>query len=727
MKTRFQGLWLVLLIVLALIVLAMVATSCAQPAPQSAPAAPPATNAPAEKAPAPTTAPANPAATKVLYYPHYVKGHPVIRIMETGFLTGCKDLGYQCKSDAAEGGDIPAAVTLVEQAIAEGAGGIVMWASDPAFYPVMAKAKEKGIPVISPHFPIPQGTAAGLTAWVSTDPVKYGQESARAIGKAIGGKGTVAITQGSFNNTENAVSKAFTEVMKAEFPDVKVLEPQEEGFDPPTAIAKAVAIIQGNPDIKAALSTTGAGPTTWARAAEETGRKDGAIVIISMDYTRPNLDLVKAGKVYALVGQPLYEEHYQAVVMLDKILRGEKVPYENPLPAPLITKADLDKYYQLNDKVDQLLGAPAQAAAPKEEKPAAAGDWVKMTPKEMGCKHGKDGKCRVVLSNSFLGNDWRIQMQNTAKAAAMHEPFASAFDFEILNTEYSPEAQNAGLDNLLVQGVDVVLLDAYGPAAHTDWIERATKEGVVVVSFDIVTDSKLDYKVDWDFYTASKYAGLWFAKELDCKGKIAMDLGLQATAIAEQIAKGGRDAIKEVCGDGKIEEVATFYGEFAEGPMEPAVSSILATQPKLDGVYTQGYCTTVVSAYEAANRLKSDNPVVYCQGYNSNFILLAQGKARGVITAGSPAVSIMAMQTAYQVLTKQDVPKLQKYVLGVYATNTKHDIGVPYEQIELNKNAFPNLPGGFSSVMNITNSPPNPKIWVQITMDDLGKVGQKLK
>ncbi len=33
-------------------------------------------------------------------------------------------------------------------------------------------------------------------------------------------------------------------------------------------------------------------------------------MIISMDYTRPNLDLVKEGKVYGLVAQPLYEEFY---------------------------------------------------------------------------------------------------------------------------------------------------------------------------------------------------------------------------------------------------------------------------------------------------------------------------------------------------------------------------------------------------------------------------------
>jgi ribose transport system substrate-binding protein len=379
--------------------------------------------------------------------------------------------------------------------------------------------------------------------------------------------------------------------------------------------------------------------------------------------------------------------------------------------------------------------APPQAAAPTEAAPATAKTvdnpntpWVEMTPQEMGCKHGKDGKCRVVLSNSFIGNDWRIQMQNTAKAAAKYEPFASTFDFEILNTEYSPEAQNAALDNLLVEGVDVVLLDTYGPAAHNDWIERATKDGVVVVSFDIVSDSDLDYKVESQFSDASYAAGLWFAKELGCEGKYVMDLGLPATQIAEQIAEGGRKAFRDACGENsKLEEVGTFYGEFAEGPMEPAISSFLATEPKLDGVYTQGYCTTVISAYESAGRLASDNPVLFCQGYNSNFVLLAEGKARGVITMNSPATSIHAMQVAYRVLTEKDVPHYNPYYLGIYATDTKPDIGVPYGLIEMGVNAFPDMPGGFSPVINITNSPPNDPIWVQITMDDLKAVGQSVQ
>jgi len=373
----------------------------------------------------------------------------------------------------------------------------------------------------------------------------------------------------------------------------------------------------------------------------------------------------------------------------------------------------------------------AEPAAQATEAPAPAGTvddpntpWIEKTPQEMGCKYGENGKCRVVLSNSFIGNDWRIQMQNTALAASKYEPFASTFDFEILNTEYSPEAQNAALDNLLVEGVDVVMLDAYGPAAHNDWIERAVAKGVKVVSFDIVTDSELDYKVESQFPQASYSAGMWFAKEMGCTGKYIMDLGLPATQIAEQIAKGGRDGMAAACPENDMEEVGTFYGEFAEGPMEPAVSSFLATEPKIDGVFTQGYCTTVISAFEAAGRLESDNPVLFCQGYNSNFVLLAEGKARGVITANSPATSIHTMQVAYQLLSGDKVERYNPYSLGVYATNTEHEIDVPYAEIKTGENAFPDLPGGMTPVINITNSPPNVPIWVQITLDDLQNVGK---
>src|SRR5215213_4790918 len=68
-------------------------------------------------------------------------------------------------------------------------------------------------------------------------------------------------------------------------------------------------------------------------------------------------------------------------------------------------------------------------------------------------------KVKVFLSNNYMGNDWRVQMVNTAEAVAKKEPFASRFDFKVINVENSPEAQSASIDNMIDQGAKAILID----------------------------------------------------------------------------------------------------------------------------------------------------------------------------------------------------------------------------------------------------------------------------
>jgi ribose transport system substrate-binding protein len=65
-----------------------------------------------------------------------------------------------------------------------------------------------------------------------------------------------------------------------------------------------------------------------------------------------NLDLVDSGQVYAVVGQPLYEESKGSAELLYKMANGEDVPYWTVLEAPLITKADLGPWYELLDRME---------------------------------------------------------------------------------------------------------------------------------------------------------------------------------------------------------------------------------------------------------------------------------------------------------------------------------------------------------------------------------------
>lgn len=291
---------------------------------------------------------------KRLLWVQPLRNHPVHRIMQAGFMSECKKLGYECEiagNPSATTVDVPATVSLAEAAMASKKfGGVGVYAFDPQMYPFVKKVHDEGHPTVSWHIYLKEGEVPGLDATTGANPTDYAKNAAQAMGEAIGGKGTVAVTEGSFNTLENTVAEQFTKTIEQEFPDVKVLEPQEEGFEPSKAQSKAVGIIEGNPSVVGAFSTTGGGPQTWSTAQRQAGRK---LTIISMDYVRQNLDLVKSGEVYGLVAQPLFEEGAKTAEVLAQMAEGKEVPYYNYLPAPVITKPDLTKYYELLDQAGQ--------------------------------------------------------------------------------------------------------------------------------------------------------------------------------------------------------------------------------------------------------------------------------------------------------------------------------------------------------------------------------------
>ena len=278
--------------------------------------------------------------------------HPVVRTMALGFFEACADLQVECKDYSYDGVDLSQQAVSTDQIIAAGNVAGVIAFVDKAVNEQNARLVKAGVPINCIHGIVPEGEVPGLLAWVATDAADYARRSADFMAEKMGGVGVVAITQGNLNDVENLVSAEFTKQM-ANYPGITVLAPEMEGFEVSAAIAKASAILTAHPEITAAFGTTGASPTTWAKAAEQAGKQPGDLVIVGMDYTRPNLDLVKAGWVTALVGQPLYEETYRALEILVANDRGEKVSYANPYPAPIITIDTINVYYGYADRVDK--------------------------------------------------------------------------------------------------------------------------------------------------------------------------------------------------------------------------------------------------------------------------------------------------------------------------------------------------------------------------------------
>jgi ribose transport system substrate-binding protein len=276
----------------------------------------------------------------------------------TAFLSGCEKTGYKCEVVGTDN-DTELLVSLGEQAITrKDVVAIAIWTGRQALYPLAEKAAAKGIVVVWPHFGLVD--VKGIRAIIGADAPQYSAAAAAKMCTALGGKtGSVAITLATFSDLETSVASGFKKKMNEVCPKIKVLDPAEEGLDAPQALAKAAAIMLANPDLVGALSTTGGGASTWANAQKETNRK---ILAMGMDYTEVNLDLVKKGEVFGLVGQPVWEETFATPQLMDKILRGQPVPYWTKLEAPIVTAENVNQFYGY---VDNVKSAIKQGLLPK--------------------------------------------------------------------------------------------------------------------------------------------------------------------------------------------------------------------------------------------------------------------------------------------------------------------------------------------------------------------------
>ncbi len=294
------------------------------------------------------------AAGKNILWVQPMRDHPVHRLMQAGFLAKCKELGNSCEivgNPSATNYDVSASIPLAEAAMARTKfDAIAVYGPGPEIFPFIGKLGREGFPVVTWHVLPAEGTVPGLKAATGEDIPLAGANAATAMGEKLGGKGVIALTQGSSNDTENVMSDSFRKTMAAKFPDIKILDTQMEGFEPSAAEAKAVALLQGNPDITAAFSTTGNGIQTWSGAARKAGRD---VVIVGMDYIRQNLDIVKAGGAWGVVAQPLYEESAKTAELANDLAEGKTVVYLNPLPASVITADGLEPFYKMLDSAGQ--------------------------------------------------------------------------------------------------------------------------------------------------------------------------------------------------------------------------------------------------------------------------------------------------------------------------------------------------------------------------------------
>lgn len=302
-------------------------------------------------------------------------------------------------------------------------------------------------------------------------------------------------------------------------------------------------------------------------------------------------------------------------------------------------------------------------------------------------------KYRIALSNSYVGNDYRQEMEKIAEYIAASDKYKDQVELDIVNCDNSAEAQAASIDALIMEGYDAILVDAASATGINDAVERAAEAGIKVISFDQTVQSDKAVKLGLNFYDACKQTAEYVAAAIDYKGKVVVDRGLAGASKTSEMYQAALDVFAQYP---DIEIVAEFDGNFTYSDTLSAMESIIAAQPQIDAVYTCGYADGAIDAFVDAGL----EPVPTCGFYyNSSALAMLEHDVPALLILNPASLSATAMQMALDELNGVTTYQRDELITPEYALYSNYpdiaDVGMSVEKLEEGVNCFKDMAGGF--------------------------------
>ncbi|HWI26753.1 MAG TPA: sugar ABC transporter substrate-binding protein [Stellaceae bacterium] len=292
-------------------------------------------------------------------------------------------------------------------------------------------------------------------------------------------------------------------------------------------------------------------------------------------------------------------------------------------------------------------------------------------------------KFKIALSNSYIGNKWRIEMENVFKAALQMEPFKSEVEGTWFNSGNDASKQSQQISNLIAERVDAIVVNAASPTALNGILRQATSRGILVVSFDNVVTAPTALKVNTDQVEFGRKLAEWLVKKINGQGNIIMVTGVAGTTVDLDRNKGAEAVWAK---NPNIKVVNRYTGMWDSATAERNTAAILPSLPKIDGIWCQGGTDGVLKAFISAKRTPLPPTAGEAENGFRKFMIGYMGqKVDGISIGQPPFLSVISLELARRVLQGK-YPKKDITIPFPYVTN---------DTVKAGETVFPNLPDSF--------------------------------
>ncbi len=215
-----------------------------------------------------------------------------------------------------------------------------------------------------------------------------------------------------------------------------------------------------------------------------------------------------------------------------------------------------------------------------------------------GCKTTEEsGGNKVGLIISTLNNPFFVSLKEGAETKANE----LGIELIVLDSQNDPAKELANMEDLLTQGVEVILINPTDSDAVGNAIKAANDKNIPVITLDRGANSgTVTTHIASDNVAGGVMAGEYIVDMLDGTGKVVELEGIAGTSAARDRGQGFNDAIAGT----ELEVVAKQVADFDRTKGLSVMENILEAQPEIDAVFAHNdeMALGALRAIEASGR-----------------------------------------------------------------------------------------------------------------------------
>ena len=264
----------------------------------------------------------------------------------------------------------------------------------------------------------------------------------------------------------------------------------------------------------------------------------------------------------------------------------------------------------------------------------------------------------IGLSMHFMRDDYAVKLVDTVKAVVAQHPESSVV---VTDANATPQKQLADIENLVVQGVDAIIVIPIDEKAILPAISMANERNIPIVAITTIPNAKVltTIAASGD-YANGKASGELLVRATGGKGKLAM-IGIPYSLWRiDERERGFMDAIENT----DLEIVVKQSG-LDQAKVQDTVAGILVAHPDLDGIW----CTFSNQLVGAADALRSANRKdIALTGIDADKAILERirnGWITGTAAQFPEQQGRMAAQAVFDHLAGKSVPVAYEVPVGL--------------------------------------------------------------